>query len=40
MATSFDDPVVRESDMPGTSTTSAFAVMAEILFVSRVRAMQ
>jgi len=39
MATSFDDPVVRESDMPGTSTTSAFA-MAEILFVSRVRAMQ
>ncbi len=29
-----------ESDMPSTSTTSAFAVVAEILFVSRLRAMQ
>jgi len=29
-----------ESDTPGTSTTSAFAVATEILFVSRLRAMQ
>jgi hypothetical protein len=29
-----------ESGMPSTSTTSAFAVVKEILFVSRLRAMQ